>query len=56
MFSFIVNTNPHRYTDDNKLSKFAESHEQLLKDLTTDGNISIDWLTNNDMIANHSKF
>ena len=56
MFSFIVNTNPHGYADDNTLSKVAESHEQLLKDLTTDANISIDWLTNNDMIANPSKF
>ena len=27
-----------------------------LKDLTKDANISIDWLTNNDMIANPSKF
>jgi hypothetical protein len=56
IFSFIVNTNPHGYADDNTLSKVAESHEQLLKDLTTDANISIDWLTNNDMIANPSKF
>jgi len=56
LFYFIVNTNPHGYADDNTLSKVADSHDQLLRDLTMDANISIDWLTNNDMIANPSKF
>ena len=56
LFYFIRNTNPHGYADDNTLSKVAESHDQLLRDLTMDANISIDWLTNNDMIANPSKF
>ncbi len=56
LYYFIINTNPHGYADDNTLSKVADSQEQLLRDLTTDANISIDWLTNNDMIANPSKF
>ena len=56
LYYFILNTNPHGYADDNTLSKVAESHDQLLRDLTMDANISIDWLTNNDMIANPSKF
>ena len=56
LYYFIINTNPHGYADDNTLSKVADSQEQLLRDLTTDANISMDWLTNNDMIANPSKF
>jgi len=56
LFYFILNTNPHGFADDNTLSKVAESNDQLLRDLTMDANISIDWLTNNDMIANPSKF
>ena len=55
-YSFIHNTSPHGYADDNTLSKVAVSREQVVEDLTKDANISIDWLTNNDMIANPSKF
>ena len=55
-YLFIHNTSPHGYADDNTLSKVAVSREQVVEDLTKDANISIDWLTNNDMIANPSKF
>ena len=55
-YSFIHNTSPHGYADDNTLSKVADSRDQVVEDLTKDANISIDWLTDNDMIANPSKF
>ena len=55
-YSFIHNTSPHGYADDNTLSKVDVSLDKVVGDLTKDANISIDWLTNNDMIANPSKF
>ena len=55
-YSFIHNTNPHGYADDNTLSKVADSKDEMVSSLTKDANVSIDWLSNNDMIANPSKF
>ena len=49
--------NPHRYADDNTLSKVADTKDEMVSSLTKDADISIDWLASNDMIAaNPSKF
>ena len=55
-YSFIQNTNPHGYADDNTLSKVADTKDEMISSLTNDTDISIDWLSNNDMIANPTKF
>ena len=55
-YSFIENTNPHGYADDNTLSKVSNTKDEMVSSLTKDADISIDWLANNDMIANPSKF
>ena len=55
-YPFIQNTNLHRYADENTLSKVADTKDEMISSLTNDTDISIDWLSNNDMIANPTKF
>ena len=46
----------NNFADDNTLSTFANSTEQLVFDLEEDSGRAIDWFKNNHMIANPEKF
>ncbi len=52
----LKHTDPVNYADDNTLCAVANSLQEAIQKLVADGNISIDWLTHNDMQANPSKF
>ena len=52
----IKKTNLHGFADDNTLSTVSNTIEGILNLLSNDANIATDWLANNDMIANPSKF
>ena len=56
IFMFITEANLHGFADDHTLSAAAKSLEKLKETLCNESNIAIDWLTNNDMIVNPSKF
>ena len=53
---FIVNCNVHNYADDNTISSFSNSINDLVKKLEKETNLALCWLTNNFMIANPGKF
>ena len=56
MFYFITKANIHNYADDNTLTTFSNSINNLIKILETESNIALVWLSNNNMIANPKKF
>ena len=53
---FLVNCNVHNYADDNTISSFSNSINDLVKKLEKETNLALCWLTNNFMIANPDKF
>ena len=56
-FTFVIkNTNLHGFADDHTLSTAKNTIEETISTLSNDANIAIDWLNNNDMVANPSKF
>ena len=56
MFLFTKSTNPNNFADDNTLSAFKDTTEELIKTLEVGGKEAIDWLELNKMIANPKKF
>ena len=46
----------HNFTDDNTLSSFAKTIENLISILESESEIAINWFKNNHMIANPGKF
>ena len=51
-----MNCNVHNYADDNTISSFSNSINDLVKKLEKETNLALSWLTNNFMIANPDKF
>ena len=56
LFYFIKKANVHNYADDNTLSSFSNSIPNLIKILEEESDIAIQWLNQNNMIANPEKF
>ncbi len=52
----LKHTDPVNYADDKTLCAMSDFLQDTIQKLVTDGNITIDWFTNNDMMANPSKF
>ncbi len=52
----LKHTDPVNYANNNTLCAFANSLQESIQKLVADCNISIDWLTHNDMQANPYKF
>ncbi len=52
----LKHTHPVTYADDNTLCAISDFLQDTIQKLVADGNIAIDWFTNNDMMANPSKF
>ena len=52
LFYFIKKANIHNYADDNTLTSFSNSIQNLINILESESNIAISWLGNNKMIAN----
>ncbi len=52
----LKHTNPVNYADDNTLCAISDFPQDTIQKVVVDGNIAIDWYTNNDMMANPSKF
>ncbi len=51
----LKHTDPVHYAD-NTLCAISDFLQDTIQKLVADGNIAIDWFTNNDMMANPSKF
>ncbi len=51
----LKHTDPINYADDNTLCAISDFLQDTFQKLVSDGNIAIDWFTNNDMMANTSK-
>lgn len=56
IFMFILNGNLHGFADDQTISGHADTLEQLKYILCSESNIAINWLKENKMIVNPSKF
>ena len=56
LFLFINISSLHNYADDNTLSAFAKNIPNLIKILEDDSELAINWLKENKMIVNPSKF
>ena len=55
-FYFIENASVHNFADDNTLSMFEETIQNLIALLETESNAAIEWFQNNKMIVNPGKF
>ena len=53
---YIKSSNPHNFADDNNLSAHAKTAEKVIEKLEQGANEAVDWLTENEMIANPDKF
>ena len=56
LFYFIEGSNLHNFADDNTLSDNADCMEELIIKLEELSDNATDWMDNNYMIANPSKF
>ena len=56
IFMFINDASLHGFADDHTLSAAATSLDKLITILSKESVTAVDWLTNNHMIANPSKF
>ena len=56
IFLFIKSGSMHNFADDNTLSAFAQNMDDLVQLLQINSIIAVNWLTDNGMIANPSKF
>ena len=52
---FLVNCNVHNYADDNTISSFPNSINDLVKKLEKETNLALSWLTNNSIFLSRSK-
>ena len=55
-FYFIEKTSVHNFADDNTLSMFEETIQNLTALLETESNTAIKWFQNNKMMINPGKF
>ena len=55
-FYFILVASAHSFADDNTLSSFAKTIENLISILESESEIAINWFKYNHMIVNPSKF
>ena len=55
-FYFILVASAHNFADDNTLSSFAKTIENLISILESESEIAINWFKNNHMIVNPGKF
>ena len=53
---YIKSADPFNYADDNNLSSHASNLEKLVANLENATHESVDWLDENEMIANAKKF
>ena len=53
---FLKNSSLSNYSDDNTISAFANTLKELINTLEKESEIAIEWLGDNDMIANPDKF
>ena len=56
LYFFVPNDNLFVFADDHSISNSSTSLEELKGKLSDDSKVAIDWLNNNQMIANPSKF
>ena len=56
LYFFFPNDNLFGFADDHSISNSSTSLEELKGKLSDDSKVAIDWLDNNQMIANPSKF
>ena len=52
----LKHTEPVNYADDNTLCAISDKLQDAIHKLEADGNIAVDWFTENDMQANPTKF
>ncbi len=50
----LKHTDPVNYADGNTLCVISDFVKDTIQQLVADGNIAIDWFTNNDIMANPS--
>ena len=55
-FYFIEKASVHNFTDDNTLSMFEETIQNLIALLENESNTAIEWFQNNKMMVNSGKF
>ena len=55
-FYFIEKASVHNFADDNTLSMFEETIQNLIALLETESNTAIEWFQNNKMMVNPGKF
>ena len=55
-FYFILVASAHNFADDNTLSSFAKTIENLISILESESEIAIYWFKSNNMIVNSGKF
>ena len=53
---FVLLASAHNFEDDNSLSSFAKTTENLISILESESEIAINWFKNNHMIVNPGKF
>ena len=53
---FILIASVHNFTDDNRLSAFAENVSELINILQGESEVITDWFKENQMIVNPEKF
>ena len=56
LFYFIEKGSVHNFADDNTLSMFEETIQNLIAFLETESNAAIEWFQNNKMMINPGKF
>ena len=52
IFYFILVASAHNFADDNTLSSFAETIENLIRILESESEVAINWFKNNHMVVN----
>ncbi len=56
LFLFIRQATIYNYADDNTLGCYSKNITDLVKILEEESNVALNWLANNEMIANPDKF
>ena len=55
-FSVILIASAHNYADENTLTNFGKTLEDLIKKLEHEYEVALTWFMNNKMIVNPNKF
>ena len=55
-FYVILIASARNYADDNTLTSFGETFEDLIKNLEHDCEVALNWFRNNKMMVNPNKF